>query len=284
LSVKGGRLVLAMSDPTDVLALDDLKALAGYPVQPVVAAEKSIRNLQDRLFGLEEEEIDELLDPGESFSVRPVRDDVVSVSRGDEEGAPVVRLVNSIHPIIRRALEVKASDIHIEPRAEVLIVHYKGKRGLEALNEPTPEPQRQRDLAVKARGDTGPVDVRVASLPSVRGEKFILRLLIHEMARMSLKELGLSRSSLLLPERLHPALGSIDIVVNAIAASAAIASTVIAFSAVRVQNRSARTTLILFCYKNYQQRAALQRHHRRGGSGGRAGAGADRNFSRGRPA
>ncbi len=52
LRIEGGRLVLATSDPTNVLALDDLKTLAGYPIRPVVAPGESIRNLQDRVFGM----------------------------------------------------------------------------------------------------------------------------------------------------------------------------------------------------------------------------------------
>ena len=55
MSIQNGYLVLAMRDPTHVLALDDLKAIAGYPVSTVVAAEKSIRNLQDRVFGIQVE-------------------------------------------------------------------------------------------------------------------------------------------------------------------------------------------------------------------------------------
>ena len=119
LRVEGGRLVLATSDPTNVLALDDLKTLAGYPIRPVVAAEESIRNLQDRVFGLGEE-ISEFLETDEG-PTRPQGDNTLDISRGDE-GAPAVRLVNSI---IRRALAEGASDIHVEPRAEELVVRYR---------------------------------------------------------------------------------------------------------------------------------------------------------------
>ena len=116
LKVEGGRLVLAMSDPTDVLALDDLKTLAGCPVQPVVAAKESIGNLQDRVFGTGKA-LPEEVDDG---PLRPQADDALSISRGDDDtGAPAVRLANSI---IRRALSEGASDIHVEPRAEEVVV------------------------------------------------------------------------------------------------------------------------------------------------------------------
>jgi type IV pilus assembly protein PilB len=120
LRVEGGRLVLAMSDPTDILALDDLKTLAGCSVRPVVATGESIRNLQERVFGTGEE-IPEFLETDEG-PVRPQTENTLSISRADDEGAPAVRLANSI---IRRALSEGASDIHIEPRAEELVVRYR---------------------------------------------------------------------------------------------------------------------------------------------------------------
>ena len=55
LKVENGRLVLAVSDPTNVLALDDLKTLSGHPIRPVVALEEDIKKLQDRVFGIDEE-------------------------------------------------------------------------------------------------------------------------------------------------------------------------------------------------------------------------------------
>ncbi len=204
LRVEGGRLVLAMCDPTNVLALDDLQTLAGYPIRPVVAVEEEIRKLQDRLFGMDGD-ISELL-----LETRPARrdDGALSISRGDE-GAPVIRLVNSI---IRRALAEGASDIHIEPRAEELLVRYRIDG---VLKREMSAPLKLKDSAIsrfKIMGDLDisekrlpqdgrftvsveggpPVDVRVASLPSVRGEKIVLRLLTHEMVRVHLDELGLS--------------------------------------------------------------------------------------------
>lgn len=212
LRVEGGRLLLAMSDPTNVLALDDLKTLAGYPIRPVVATGENIRRLQDRVFGLGEE-ISEFLEADEG-AVRPQVDNTLSISRADDEGAPAVRLANSI---IRRALSEGASDIHVEPRAEELVVRYRVDGVLKRMMN---LPLRLRDslisrfkimgdldiserrlpqdgrFTVTAQGDGLPVDVRVASLPSVRGEKVVLRLLTHGMVRASLEELGLSPEAL----------------------------------------------------------------------------------------
>lgn len=213
LRVEGGRLVLAMSDPTNVLALDDLKTLAGHPLRPVVALKEDIKKLQDRMFGINEEISEFMETSGDGSSRRGNEGSTLSVSRVDE-GRPVIRLVNSI---IRRALDEGASDIHIEPRTKELVIRYRVdgvlKRGMSA-------PLRLKDSVISRfkimgdldisekripqdgrftveTGDVGrPVDVRVASLPSVRGEKVVLRLLTHEMAMMGLEELGLPQEAL----------------------------------------------------------------------------------------
>ena len=213
LRVEADGLVLAMADPTDVLALDDLEALAGLPIKPVVATEGAIRHLQERVFGIDEE-VHELLKGttgGRAVSVG--EPDALSVVRGDGD-APVIRLVNSV---IRRALGEGASDVHFEPREEELVVRYRvdgvlrrvtnaplGLRdsivsrlkllaGMDIAERRLPQDGRFTVLA----GPKGPpVDVRAASLPSVRGEKIVLRLLAHDLARVRLGELGLSPKAL----------------------------------------------------------------------------------------
>ena len=153
LKIENGCLILAMSDPTNVLALDDLKTLAGYPVRPVVAAEKSIRNLQDRVFGVQEE-IHEFLEAEEGVPMKPSTDGTLSISQGDE-GAPVIRLVNSI---IRRALAEGASDIHVEPRARELIVRYRIDGVLKRVMS---VPLRLKDSVISRLKIMGDLDISV---------------------------------------------------------------------------------------------------------------------------
>lgn len=158
LRLENGRLVVALSDPTDVLALDDLKSLAGYPIRPVVATAESVRRLQDRAFGLEED-VQEILEAEEGASVKPFVDDSVSVSREDE-GAPVVRLVNSI---IRRALSEGASDIHVEPRAEELVVRYRVDG---VLKRGTSAPLSLKNSLTSRLKILGDLDISERCLPS----------------------------------------------------------------------------------------------------------------------
>lgn len=213
LRIEEDSLVLAVADPTDVLALDDLESLAGLTIKPIVATESAIRHLQERVFGIDDE-VHELLKG--ATGGRPVsvgEGDALSVVRGDG-GAPVIRLVNSV---IRRALGEGASDVHFEPREEELVVRYRvdgvlrrvtnaplGLRdsiisrlkllaGMDIAERRLPQDGRFTVLA----GPKGPpVDVRAASLPSVRGEKVVLRLLAHDLARVHLGELGLSSGAL----------------------------------------------------------------------------------------
>lgn len=152
LRTEGGQLVLAMSDPMNVLALDDLKTLSGRPIRPVVALEEDIKKLQDRVFGIDEE-VFGLTETSEDGSRR--RGDeggTLSVSRVDE-GGPVIRLVNSI---IRRALDEGASDIHVEPRTEELVVRYRIdgvlKRGMSA-------PLRLKDSVISRFKILGDLDI-----------------------------------------------------------------------------------------------------------------------------
>jgi type IV pilus assembly protein PilB len=109
LKVEGEHLVLAMSDPTNVLVLDGLKALSSYPIRPVVAAEESIGRLQDRMFWMGKE-ISKFLKADKPTMRHPVGS-ALSVSGAVDEGAPTARLANSI---IRRALTDEAPNIHIE--------------------------------------------------------------------------------------------------------------------------------------------------------------------------
>lgn len=156
LKVEGGRLVLAVSDPTNVLALDDLKSLAGHPVRPVVASGESIRKLQDRVFGAREK-IHELLE-ADGGPTKPLANDASSISLGDA-GAPVVRLANSI---IRRALSEKASDIHIEPRAEELVVRCRVDG---VLKRQMDVPLKLKDSLISRLKIMGELDISEKRLP-----------------------------------------------------------------------------------------------------------------------
>jgi type IV pilus assembly protein PilB len=198
-----GILVVAMADPSNVLALDDLKLMTGHEIRPVVASSDDIAGLVSKMSRLddavaalvegEEEENEELAPIGEM--------------RESAEDAPIIKLVNSL---ILQAIEDGASDIHLEPAGREIRVR---NRVDGVLGETTVIPRRMvagvvsrvkvmADLDIAERrlpqdGRVGlvveghGVDIRVTTLPSVHGEGLVLRLLDKDQTLRTLDTLGI---------------------------------------------------------------------------------------------
>jgi type IV pilus assembly protein PilB len=205
-------LLLAMSDPANVLAVDDIALLTRLDVRPAVASAEDIGQLIVRMNRLEaavQEAIDEEAEqaPVEIVDLRESADD-----------APVIKLVNSI---ISQAAERGASDIHLEPQTD------EGGRSVElrvrmridgVLSDEMTIPRRMvggvvsrvkimSDLDISERrvpqdGRVGlliegrQVDVRVVTIPSVHGESVVMRILDKEATRLELDRLGMAPSEL----------------------------------------------------------------------------------------
>jgi len=198
--VGNATLVVAMRDPANVVAIDDVAMLTGYNVRPAVATSEDIHSLiarLDRFGGAVEEE------PGE--------DEAVAVEVGDlrEEAAdaPVVKLVNSL---IAQAVELGASDVHFEPSSGALDVRLRVDG---VMVDSTKVPARMAagvvsrlkimaslDISERRRPQDGRigmnvegrhVDVRAVVLPLVGGESVVLRVLDQGSVPMGLAELGL---------------------------------------------------------------------------------------------
>src|SRR5215204_4175349 len=196
LRVEDGRLVVAMRDPTNLYALEDLRMLSGYPVSPVVVAESDLRRVFGALFGAG----DEVADLLEEVELREDR---------GPSGAPTVRLVGSI---LRRAADDGASDIHLEPRDGDLAVRFRVDGVLREVMSVPPvlqggvvarlkilasldiaERRLPQDGRFSAKLDDRKMDLRVATLPTTFGEKVVLRLLDNANLRADLRGLGFSR-------------------------------------------------------------------------------------------
>ncbi len=205
LRVEGGRLVVAMSDPTNFYALEDLKMISGYPITPVVAVDEEIRRVQNKVFAMGEG-VAEILEEAAEGSIS--LEEIGEVELGDvgADHAPIVRLVSSI---LQQAVAESVSDIHIEPRArqlavrmrvdgvlrEVMSVPLKLQSGviarLKILAElDIAERRLPQDGRFSVRLGGQKVDIRVATLPTVFGEKVVLRLLDTANVQMDLKGLG----------------------------------------------------------------------------------------------
>jgi type IV pilus assembly protein PilB len=207
-------LIVAMADPANVLAVDDIALLTRLDVRPAVASEEDITNLITRLNRFEDA-VQEAVDEGEEQAgVAEIVD-----LRESADDAPVIKLV---HSIIAQAADQGASDVHFEPVADS-----SGRVGRElrvrmrvdgVLIESMTVPQRlvsgvvsrikiMADLDISIRrlpqdGRVGltiegrQVDVRVVTLPSVHGETVVLRILDKESIRLELEKLGMAEQEL----------------------------------------------------------------------------------------
>jgi type IV pilus assembly protein PilB len=205
LKVEDGRLVTAMSDPTNFYALEDLKMITGYPITPVVAVDDEIRRVQNKVFAMDEG-IAEILEEAADESVDLEVLGEVELGDTDAEGAPIVRVVSSI---LQQALAEGVSDIHVEPRARQLAVRMRVDGVLREVMSVPPRLQSgviarlkilaELDIAERRLPQDGrfsvrlggqKVDLRVATLPTVFGEKVVLRLLDTANVDVDLRGLG----------------------------------------------------------------------------------------------
>ncbi len=210
LRLENNRLVVAMSDPTNIYALEDLMMISGYPVTPVVALEEEIRRIYVKVFAVSEE-VSEFLQEAGKQSVQEdhgVLD--LGVDAGPEE-APIIKLVSSI---LQQAVGDGASDIHIEPQARELAVRMRVDGVLRETMSIPPKLQNgvvarlkivsNLDIAERRVPQDGrfslklggqKIDLRVASLPTVYGEKVVLRLLDTSNAQVELTQLGFPKGA-----------------------------------------------------------------------------------------
>jgi len=237
LSRSGATLTIAMTDPTNVFAMDDLKFMTGYNVEPVVASETAVVAAIQKYYGkaaaagsaaggappttaleaaskaLEQIELEE--DNVEVIEeVEEISADDLSV-QGEE--APVIKLVNVI---LLSAIQKGASDIHIEPYEKELRVRYRVDGILYNIMQP---PMKFRDaitsrikimsrldiaekrlpqdgrIKVRFRGDNDAlkeIDFRVSCLPTLFGEKIVMRLLDKDKLMLDMTKLGFEQESL----------------------------------------------------------------------------------------
>jgi len=205
----GSTLIIAMSDPSNIFAIDDIKFMTGYNVEVVVVAESSIKAAIDKLYDqsasladvMNDLEIDDLEVIGDDEEV-----DVGQLERATED-APVVKLVNLI---LTDAIKKKASDIHIEPYERYFRVRYRidgvlyevMKPPLKLKNAITSRIKIMSELDIAERrlpqdgrikiklGGGKDMDFRVSVLPTLFGEKIVLRLLDKSNLQLDMSKLG----------------------------------------------------------------------------------------------
>ncbi|KAB0669620.1 type IV-A pilus assembly ATPase PilB [Oryzomonas sagensis] len=205
----GATLIVAVSDPSNLFAIEDIKFMTGYNVEMVVASESDIKNAIDKNYDQSASLADVMGDMDfEDVEVVGETDevDVNSLERATED-APVVKMVNAI---LQDAIRKKASDIHIEPYEKVFRVRYRidgvlyevMKPPLKLKNAITSRIKIMSELDIAERrlpqdgrikiklGGGKDMDFRVSVLPTLFGEKICLRLLDKSNLQTDLTKLG----------------------------------------------------------------------------------------------
>ena len=233
LSRVGATLTIAMTDPTNVFAMDDIKFMTGFNVEPVVASEASILEALEKYYGtphaIELKKVYEEIAQGEKDSfelnLEAGGDDQEEVSidelqRSSEE-APIIKLVNLV---LTDAVKRGASDIHMEPYEKELRIRFRIDGQLQAVMTP---PLKLKDaitsrvkimakldisekrlpqdgrimIKYRAQSRIKELDFRVSTVPTLFGEKIVMRLLDKENLRLDMTKLGFEPESLAKFER-----------------------------------------------------------------------------------
>jgi len=201
----GMRLAVAMVDPLNILVINDLEIITGLEVEPKIATEKDIRNAVDQFYSRRSAE-----EAAEEFTkeYKLEQDDIDKELLKEINKAPVVRLVNTI---IVQAAQSRASDIHIEPHGDYLRIRFRVDGDLQEVMKPAKQthgaivtrikimakldiaerriPQDGRiEINVKGRD----LDLRVSTIPTIHGEKVVIRLQDRTTFLKPIEELGLN--------------------------------------------------------------------------------------------
>jgi len=222
LSRVGASLTIAMVDPTNVFAMDDIKFMTGFNIEPVVASESSINEGIEKAYGTtNDDDLETVMQSmtGDEADVE-LQSDEEEVGLADLEKAadeaPIVKLVNLI---LTDAVKRGASDIHVEPYEKEFRVRFSIDGVLQSIMSP---PLKLKDaitsrikimakldisekrlpqdgrimLKMNIAGKKKQLDFRVSTLPTLWGEKIVMRLLDKENLRLDMTKLGFESESL----------------------------------------------------------------------------------------
>ncbi|HBM96290.1 TPA: type II secretion system protein GspE [bacterium UBP9_UBA11836] len=215
---RDNKLTLAMVDPLNVLAIDDIRLITGFDIKPVIATEDAIKKAISTMFGTTDmvavdDAVKDLVDTdfGDAMEVEDdIEENEIDINKLKEmvDEAPIVRVVNLI---ISQAISDKASDIHIEPEARNVKVRYRVDGVLHDVMSPPKHIQAPmvsrikimanmdiaerripQDGKIHLRHDGREFDLRVSTVPCIHGEKVVMRILDRGSVMLGLNKLGFS--------------------------------------------------------------------------------------------
>ncbi len=208
------KLTLAMVDPLNVLAIDDIRLITGFDIQPVICTEDAVTKVIDRSFGVTglqevEDTVKSIATADQTSGLDVVQEEEeIAIDKLKElvDEAPIVRVVNLI---ISQAINDKASDIHIEPEPKQVRVRYRIDGVLHDVMSPPKhiqapmisrvkimanmdisERRLPQDGKIHIRNNNREFDLRVSTIPTVHGEKVVLRILDKSSVMLGLDKLG----------------------------------------------------------------------------------------------
>ncbi|SDH11541.1 type IV pilus assembly protein PilB [Aneurinibacillus thermoaerophilus] len=200
----GDQLTVAMVDPLDYFAIDEMRISTGCMIVPVIATKEEVQRAISRIYGMQD-------------SVKELMDDISGHMTVEEEelsaeDSPIVRLVTQM---FEQAIQLRASDIHIDPQEEGIKIRYRidGVMRTERMlprhmmgiltarikimsNLNIAERRLPQDGRIEMHVGLKAIDVRVSTLPTVYGEKIVMRLLDTTTALLELDKLGLTKRNL----------------------------------------------------------------------------------------
>ncbi|WP_150270461.1 GspE/PulE family protein [Paenibacillus tepidiphilus] len=200
---EGGKLMVAMADPLDYFAIEDLRMSTGFRIEPAIATRDELQRAIARHYGMRDSMNQMLVE-------LPTQEEIEETEITDED-SPIVRLVNQM---IQQAVQLRASDIHVDPGENNLAIRYRidGTLRTERLIPKQmqgfitarlkimarlniAERRLPQDGRIKMQFDYKMIDIRVSSLPTMHGEKIVLRLLDLSTGVKSIDTLGFSDSN-----------------------------------------------------------------------------------------
>ena len=207
------KIFVVMSDPLNIFATDDVRIATGYEVEPLIATQKEIKEAISKFYSKQDvQKAAEEVNRESNTKNKQEKEEKKKSELDEVKNAPVVKLVDSI---IQNAVRARASDIHIEPFEKYQKIRYRIDGELkEVLRAPKEtagalttrikilaslniaEKRIPQDGRILTSADGNPVDLRVSVLPTVHGEKVVIRILRRDNFLMGKENLGLGNDDM----------------------------------------------------------------------------------------
>jgi type IV pilus assembly protein PilB len=197
---EGNKLIVAMSDPLDYIAIDDLRMSTGFQIDPVIATKDELQRAIQRYYGMSES-VERLMQQGQNLDDPDAEEEQLRT-----EDAPIIRMVNQM---IEQAVQLGASDIHVDPQSDDIRIRFRVD-GVLRTERTLPKStlgiiisrlkiMAQLNIAERRLPQDGRlqlehgyhiIDLRISILPTVYGEKVVIRILDTSQAVNQLTRLG----------------------------------------------------------------------------------------------